>query len=228
MSQYDQAAVQQEQPRLSEKEALANAIDAAYRAEGYINTDGERDHTAVGHALYPLVARARVESSQERPAKAVTRGDLVAAVFPSLPKREDWSSQSDPEMAEKVDREIRSKVWDLVKPDKAGFVQQLVGVRTPGLILCRTTIGTDNIDAVYVTDDLACIKEDFVAPLSETMRRANRRMGNNLAMAGVRLPEHANAFDRLYRRSNKKALDAGAETMRPMLESVNDDDVVDE
>lgn len=221
MSQHDYATAQHGQP-LSEKEALAQAIDAAYLAEGYINADGERDHTAVGNAIYPIVEQARVTAPPERTAKAVTRGSLVAAVFPSLPRREDWPSQPDPELAEKVDGQIRQKVWDLVKPDKAGFVQQLVGVRTPGLILCRTKIGTDNVDAVYVTDNLACIKEDFVAPLSEAMRRANRKMGNNLAMAGVRLPEHAKTFDTLYRRANKAALNAGLEQTQLMLESAND------
>jgi hypothetical protein len=223
MSQYDQAAPPQEQP-LSEKERESQALDAAYLAEGYINADGQRDHTAVGNAIYPLVARAHVEGPSERTTKAVTKGELVTAVFPSLPRREDWPSQPDPALAEKVDGLIRQKVWDLVKPDKAGFVQQLVGVRTPELILCRTKIGTDNIDAVYVTNNLACIKEDFIAPLSKAMRNANRKMGNNVAMAGVRLPEHARAFDRLYRRANKLALEAGLEQTQLMLESTNGDD----
>lgn len=219
-------AYQQEQP-LSQKEALAHAIDAAYLAEGYIK-DGERDQVAVANAIYPLVAKARVTGLQERTAKAVTKGDLMTAVFPSLPRREDWPNQADPDLAEEVDKAIRQKVWDLVKPDRAGTVQQLIGVRTPGLILCRTKVGTDSIDAVYVTDDLACIKEDFAAPLSDAMKRANRRMSLNMQMAGGRLPDHAQTFDRLYRRASKRALDAGLVDTQLMLESAEDDTTDDE
>ena len=118
MSQPEQVA--QEQP-LSAKEVLGHAVDAAYLAEGYINTDGEKDRAAVGNALYPLIARARVESLGERATKAVTRGELVDAAFPSLPKREDWSSQPDPQLAEDVYRDIWTKVWDLAKPDGPAF-----------------------------------------------------------------------------------------------------------
>jgi hypothetical protein len=221
-----QSAAQQEQPP-SQKEALAEAIDAAYLAEGYVTEGGERDQAALAGAIYPLVARARVENPQERTAKAVTRGDLLAAVFPSLPKREDWPAQPDPDLAEEVDKAIRQKVWDLVKPDKAGYVQQLVGTRTPNLILCRTKIGTDGVDAVYVTDNLACIKEDFANPLADAMRRANRRMSLNMAMAGSRLPEHARTFDRLFRQANKRALTAGLADTQLMLESADDDNGVD-
>ncbi len=227
MSQYDQAAPQQESP-LSEKEALSRAIDAAYLAEGYINADGQRDHTAVAKAIYPIVAQAHVENESERATKAITKGALFTAVFPSLPRREDWPSQPDPELVEKVDGQIRGKVWDLVKADKAGFVQQIVGVTTPGLILCRTKIGIDSVDAVYVTDDLACIKQDFIAPLSDAMEKANRKMANNIVMAGGRLPVHAKVFDRLYRRANKNALEAGLKQTQLMLESANDDVVEDD
>jgi hypothetical protein len=222
MSYQQEQAAQPEQP-LSPKEALAEAIDAAYLAEGYIK-DGERDHVAVANAIYPLVSRARVESLQQRTAKAVTKGELFTAVFPSLPKREDWPNQPDPELAEEVDKAIRQKVWDLVKPDKAGTVQQLVGQRTPELILCRTKVGTDGIDAVYVTDNLACIKEDFASPLADAMRRANRRMSLNMAMAGGRLPEHAQTFERLYKQANKRALTAGLADTQLMLETTDEND----
>ena len=222
MLEHGQAAAQEQQPP-SAKEALAQAVDAAYLAEGYITAGGERDQSAVGNAIYPLVARARVELPQERTSKAVTRGELVAAAFPSLPKREEWPNQPDPELAEEVANAIRQKVWDLVKPDKAGYIQQLVGVRTPGLILCRTKVGTDSVDAVYVTDNIACLKEDFAGPLADAMRRANRRMSLNMAMVGGRLPEHAKLFDRLYRQANKRALTAGLADTQLMLESSDDD-----
>jgi hypothetical protein len=216
----EHAATEQQ---LTAKEALAEAVDAAYLAEGYITAGGERDQAAVANAIYPLVARARVELPQERTSKAVTRGELVAAVFPSLPKPAEWATEPDPELAAELYGELRKKVWDLVKPDKAGYVQQLVGVRTPGLILCRTKIGTDSVDAVYVTDNIACLKEDFAGPLADAMRRANRRMSLNMAMVGGRIPEHAKVFERLYRQANKRALTAGLADTQLMLESAGDD-----
>ena len=209
---------------LSAKEVLAEAIAAAYLAQGYITADGEPDQPAVGNAIYPLVAKARVTSPTERATKAVTKGALFEAAFPALPKREDWPAEPDPQLAKDVDREIRQKVWNLAKPDKSGFVQKLVGAQTPGLILCRTKIGMDGVDAVYVTDDLACIKEDFAGPLGEAIKKANRTMSRNLAMVGGRLPEHAQTFERLYREANKRALDAGKVDIQLMLDAAGDDD----
>ena len=222
MSQQEQAPTQ-EQP-LSPKEAITNIVDAAYVKEGYVNGDGQRDHAAVAEAIYPLVAKAHVSSPAERAAKAVSRGEVFTTVFPAFPDRAQWSEFDDAELWEEADKEIQKAVWNLLKPDRQGYVQKIVGVRTPGLILCRTKVGVDGVNAVYVTDDLACLKEDFITPLSDTMRRANRRMSLNLAMAGVRLPEHAKAFDRLYRQANKLALNAGLADTQLMLEQANDDD----
>jgi|SRR5215831_17071287 len=204
---------------LARVEAIADAVDAHYLAGGYINDDGDRDQAAVAAAIYAVVARAHVLGTGERVSKAVTRGQLVAAVFPSLPQREAWADQPDPSIAEEVDKQIRQKVWDLAKSDLTGQVQKLVGVHTPGLILCRTKIGTDAVDAVYVTEDVDCITEDFAGPLGDAMRRANRRMSRNLHMAGVRLPEQRELFDRLYRGANRLALKAGLVDMQLMLDA---------
>jgi len=217
---YQQEAPTQEQP-LTSKQAIAEAVDAAYLADGYIK-DGERDHVAVADAIYPLVLAAQVRVPQERATKAVTRGSLIATVFPSLPKPTEWPGRP---FAEEVDAAIRQKVWDLVKADRAGKVQELLGMRNPGLVLCRTKIGADRVDAVYVTDNLACIKEDFAGPLAETMRKANKRMSLNMAMAGIRLPEHSQTFDRLYRQASRRALNAGLEDTRLMLDAADGDDV---
>ncbi len=214
---YQQEAPIEEQPAAKPVDL---AIDARYLAEGYINDDGQRDHKKVAEAIYPLVADAYVGGLSERAGKAVTRGRLIEAAFPSLPSREQWA---DDELAEQVDRLIRAKVWDLAKADRNGEVQKLVGARTPGLVLCRTQIGTDRVDAVYVTDDLACLREDFAGPLAKKMRAANRRMSLNVSMVGARLPQHAAALDRLYRRANKLALTAGLADTQLMLEAAGDE-----
>ena len=75
-----------------------------------------------------------------------------------------------------------------------------------------------------MTDNLTCLKEDFAAPLADAMRRVNRKMALNMAMAGSRVPEHARAFDKLYRRANKLALNAGLSDTQLMLESADEDD----
>jgi hypothetical protein len=60
------------------------------------------------------------------------------------------------------------------------------------------------------------------------MEKANRKMANNIAMVGGRLPEHAKVFDKLYRRANKNALDAGLKQTQMMLETASDDVVEDD
>jgi hypothetical protein len=212
---------------LTPKQIVDAAVDAAYLADGYINSDGNRDHQKVAQAIYQVVARARVDAPHERTAKAITKGALLEAVFPSLPKTPlEWQQQDDADLAEEVDRQVRAKVWDLAKPDRSGKVQELVGARTDGLILCRTKIGVDSVDAIYITDNIACLREDFAGPLADTMRRANRRMSLNMAMAGSRLPEHARTFDKLYKQANKRALTAGNADLALMLE-VGDTDGID-
>ena len=190
-------------------EVLTQAVDEAYARDGYANPQGERDYRQLAEAAFTQVSRAKVTTTSERAAKAVTRGSLTAALFPSLPQREAWGDEPDPDLAEKVWEQVQRKVWDLVNPYTPGAVQQLVGARLAHHLLCRTLIGTDKVAAVYVTEDLGCIKEDFVAALASAMRKAARKMGANIRVARERQPENARVYERLYKRANRIALESG-------------------
>lgn len=205
------------------KAALAEGVRAAYAQEGYVDNDGDRDEGAVQEAAYAAVAPAVVGAKSQREAVAITKGDLVAAVFPSLPKRaEEWNTLADPGLASKVYSDIKSLVWGYVKRDKSGKVQQLVGLRLPGFVLCQTKVGNDQIDAAYVTDDVGCITEDFVAPLNASVVRSHRTMGRNVAMVVDRKPETATKWERLYMTASKSGLVAGHDPIKLAMEAARD------
>ena len=223
MSPTDVEEGQQQQAvqtvRLSD--LIAAGVTARCTEAGYVDEDGDRDWTPLTHKLTDLILTGRVPSEREKAKKAISRGRFVSESFPALPS--DFSGEDDPELAEEVYSWIERKVWDLLKSDASGAVQQEVGIRQPGLLVCRAKIGTDHVWHAYVTDDLTCIKSDFNAPLARKVERANTAMAVNMAMAVGRLPQHAPTFDRAYESANKTALEAGRNLLRPALDAVKDD-----
>jgi len=205
------------------KQEVDAAVDAAYLADGFITTDGERDTEAVVARIYQAVRTARVTNYQERGIKAITKGDLVATTFPSLPGREDWGDQPDPELAEevhaKIDRAFGSP-W--MKLDANGPVQRLIA--DDDLLLCRTKIGNDGITAYYVTDDWKCIQEDYIKHFTKPIRDVQRKAGNALAMAGIRLPQYAKQIERKFSKEQKLGLEEGQLAIAPALNAVDDDE----
>jgi hypothetical protein len=198
-----------DQPSALTKDAVAIAVTAAYATDGYLTPDGERDNKAVAEAIFTHVTSAVVQNLGERASKAITRGALVRATFPSLPPQSDWAASGDPELAEAVWEAIQLKVWSLAAPDTHGAVQKLIGVRLEHHLLTRYLLGDDRTPAVYVTADLKCLTEDFAAPLGAALSRVARKMATNLAMATHRQPENAKAFERILKKAgDTAALDA--------------------
>ena len=205
------------------KDVIAEAADLAYAAEGYVKDD-ERDYVALTDAIYRKVSQARVNDLGERESKAITRGDLVAAVFSSLPGPGSFDEQENPDLAEAVYLTVEAKVWDLASPFHNGKVQQRVGERPDPLVLCRTVVGTDRVPAVYVTAALKCIRKDLGEYLAAQQRRIQRKAALNLAMVVRRLPEFGAALGRDYERESKAAIDAGRADLKPALEEAKEED----
>lgn len=202
------------------KAALKAGVTEAYAREGYVDDEGERDNDALAEAAFAAVEGAVAGGLSQRETTASSRGTVVAKLFPSLPKTaEEWNAQTDPALAVKVYSEIWKTVWDLLKMDKSGKVQQLVGLRHPGFVLCRTKIGADQNDAVYISEDQGCITADFVTPLNASIVRANKTMGRNMAMVVARRPELADKWERLYKNASKKGLESGMEQLGLALEA---------
>ena len=169
------------------------------------------------------ILTGRVPNEREKAAKAIDRGRFVSETFPALPGPDAYQDQDDPELAAEVYDWIDRKVWDLLKSDVSGHVQQEVGIREPGLLVCRAKIGSNHVWHAYVTDDIACIKTDFNAPLAKKLEQANLAMAINMAMAIGRLPQHVRTFDRAYESASKTALESGRNTMRPALDAAKDE-----
>ena len=215
--------VEKAQP-VRHNDLVAAGVTARFAEAGYVDEAGERDYTPLVHKLSDLALTARVTTEREKAKKALSRGHYVSQTFPALPGPNDWQDEDDPELAEEVYTWIEGKVWLLLKSDASGLVQQEVGIRQPGLLVCRAKIGSDHVWHAYVTDDIACIKSDFNAPLAKKVERANAAMATNMAMAIGRLPQHARTFDRAYESASKTALEGGRNLMRPALDAVKDAD----
>ena len=100
----------------------------------------------------------------------------MEAIFPQLPGPDTFSESDDPEMAQAVWTEIDKYLWSQTNASYSSAVQHLVGqVMGNGYVLCRTKVGRDTIWASYITDDVTCIREDFIAPINISLDRATTR-----------------------------------------------------
>jgi hypothetical protein len=230
MSSTDVEPGQQDQAEkpIRWSDLISAGVTARCSEAGYVDDDGERDWSPLVHKLSDLVLTARVPSEREKAAKALSRGHYVSQAFPALPGPNDWQDEADPELAGEVYAWIERKVWDLLKSSASGEVQQEVGRREPGLLVCRAKLGTDHVWHAYVTDDLNCIKSDFNAPLARKVERANLAMATDMAMAVERLPQHVRTFETAYKSANKTALTAGENVMRPAIDAAKGDGGDDE
>lgn len=155
-----------------QKAAVDAAILAAYAAEDCLRPDGLRDMTKIRERILAVVREHKVLSRKERETKAITRGQLVREVFPSLTAPEQFGEADDPQLALAVWKEISQMVWGEVKPGPTGPIQRLVGVYMGnGYALCRTLVGANRVGAVYVTDDRQCIDEDLFGPENASLLR---------------------------------------------------------
>jgi hypothetical protein len=216
---------------LTDKEVFDAAVHAAWEAEGYVTASGEKDKAKLADALYAEVHNAVVKSRPERPAKAITRGTLVASVFPTMPGPDDWVNEPDPDLAEEVFKTISATVWDMLGTDRSKPVQRLLGERTsPRVVLCRYKLGSDRIDAVYVTRSKECVREDLLGAYGAKLRRASAQMSAVTEMAIERVPEHGKAFARVFDEHSKGALEAGNSALKLALLTTNggNGDVVEE
>ena len=209
---------------LTDKQILDAAVHAAWEADDYVTGSGEKDKAKLAEALYAEVVKAVVTSRSERTAKAITRGTLVAAAFPSLPGPDEWMNEPDPELAEEVYMAVRSSVWALLGTDRKEPVQRLLGERTsPRLVLCRYKVGTDRVEAVYVTRNKDCVREDLLGAYGARLRAASVRMSAVTEMAIERVPEHGRAFARQFEQTAKGALETGSSALKLALASNNGD-----
>ena len=111
----------------------------------------------------------------------------------------------DPVLAAAVYKEVDKLVWGETRTAAIGPVQRLVGVNMGnGYVLCRTKVGRDEVDAVYVTDDIACIRLDFTRPENESIDRKLATATRNREMLVLRQPHNAAKYAREYDRTLRR------------------------
>src|ERR1044072_8863507 len=95
-------------------EEINKAVNAAFAAEGYVKANGSgevRDNRAMHHAILSVVRQYKVASKKDRYTDAITRGKLIAAVFPNLPRPDAWENEDDPVLALEASKKGRAAVW---------------------------------------------------------------------------------------------------------------------
>jgi hypothetical protein len=213
-------AIEPEERIAPTRDEINAAVHLVFVQHGYIDAAGERDLEAMREVIYVPVSEAVVARKSERGVKAVLRDDVVTNTFGYLPDVED---EDNPELADAVQKEITSTIWKALDMAPSGAIQKMLKDRMPGYLLCRTKIGKQAKDAVYVTTDLGCILEDYAGPPRMKVRAAATSYANHLALATNRQPQLADKFDREYKRGLKLALDTGANTLAPSLTAASDE-----
>ncbi len=180
-----------------DKSDLDQAVLAVFATEDLLLPDGKIDNTKFHARCFATVKDHKVLNRGELNTHAITRGTLVEGVFPNLPGLDALDTQDEPEFAKRVLAEVTKRVWAAVHPDAGKPVQTLVAhVLGNGYVLCRTKIGADGTDAVYITDNRALINTDFIGPENLTVVRKVRKVANNREMLISRQPENAKHYER--------------------------------
>lgn len=147
---------------------VEDGVLEALEADGYSKIeDGEKvfDRAALGKAVFAHVVNARADRKDEIQSMAVSKGQIAKLVYPSTP-------EPDPndEVAVLVRKKLVGLVSSLIQTGRRGLVQKMVAARGEGLVLCATTVGDDEIPAVYVTADPDLIDADWATPRTARVR----------------------------------------------------------
>ena len=176
------------------KEQVEEAGLAVFREVGCTREANGRevpDAGAIASGIFPLVFAARVDALDDRATDALVRGDLTAKFLPDLIGPDDVEWDDAGELGQGVWDWCDRRVWGQTNPNVTGKVQAMV--RAKGLTMCRTKVSRNSmlLDAVYVTADLECIKQDFGLPLKTSVRNAANTLAKNMAATIDTHPELA-------------------------------------
>jgi hypothetical protein len=214
-----------------QQSAIDKAVYEAFVREGYVKQNGDRDVTRMCARIFEIVAQDKVLGKRERETKATRRGDLVAQVFPSVPGPDtiDELDERDRPLAEAVYRKIAADTWAETRSAADSRVQRMVGVNMGnGYVLCRTKVGKDRIDAVYITDVLECIRLDFTRPDNASLDRRIHTSTRNREMLILRQPHNAKAYATEYDKTLRNALTEAQNQLALTMVSVSSNDDEDE
>lgn len=196
------------------KHAADQAENAAYEQAGFKAPDGATDNTKLREAIFAVLKPAKALNKKERAEKAITRGSLMAQVFPEVVGPEHWGSALEQEVYTRLDR----RVWMETQPNANRVLQRMVGVSFGnGYVLCRTRIGQDRVEAAYITDDYTLIEQDFVKVDNERVERALKQAVTNREMLVMRQPHNAKKYVTRYKQFVQGQLSANQNQLQLAL-----------
>jgi hypothetical protein len=207
-----------------EKLAVEAGVHAAHAAHDYVKQDGAIDQGKVRERIFEVLRASKVLDKKERAAKAITHGAMVEHVFPNLPGPDSFSEQPDPQLAQAIWEKIDANLWSMMATSASSALQGLVGLQMGnGYILCRTSVGKDKTKAVYITDHLGCIEEDFILPDNQSLGRKIRLVERNREMLVYRQPQNAKRFQREFGSALKQLTAASTGQLALAVEAVSAD-----
>jgi len=171
---------------------IETRVDAAWDREGYVDEEGKRDPKAMQEAAYRAVRRRIATSKTDKADKAITKGELFAAVFPDAPGADGKGDQLD-EYDAHVFAQLERDVWSLTQAKPTGAIQQRLREEGSTLVVLRATIRRklDKAQAVYLTDNAALIMEDSVDQEIKAFERKAENLRRQLDMIVALHPELA-------------------------------------
>jgi hypothetical protein len=104
------------------KAEIEARVEAAWRAEGYVLSDGTLDVEKMQDVAYAAVRHRIATSKADKASKAITKGELYAAVFPKAPGADgefDDLDEYDADVAAVLERDV----WGLTQPKATGAMQ---------------------------------------------------------------------------------------------------------
>ena len=183
------------------------AVREAYERDGYIKSDGFKDIQKVCSNIFEIISENKVLNKKERTTKAVKKGDLAVKVFPSLIWDFDSVDEADRPLVEAVYKRIVVEVWELTNTAADKRLQRMVGMNMGnGYVLCRTKVGTNRTDAVYITDVKECIHADYIQPDNAALKKRIQTSTRNREMLILRQPHNATSYSMEYEKMLKAAL----------------------
>jgi hypothetical protein len=168
-------------------------VDQAFIAAGYtsVGTDStlDIDDEKMKARALEVVRTKVVSNPKEKSAKAISQGELYAAVFPDGPGADPDSARDLSSDEYDARRKLVRRVWNLTNPGRHGYIQKRLGANG-SLVLCRTTImrDLDEVKGCYVTDHPDLIIVDSLRPQVEAMVKQANNLAKHFEMLGGRHP----------------------------------------
>jgi hypothetical protein len=203
-----------------DQDSLDEAYAAAFEGDGYSQSDGSINKEKVRSRIFDVLRGRKVTGPtiSERAEKAVTRGQMVAAVFPNLPDPDES------DLAFEVWKRIDSYLWGECKADAGSAVQRLIGSEMGnGYVLCRTRVGRDQTLATYITDNFQALERDYIGPDTAALERAIMRVVRNRELIITRQPQNSKRVARGLDRFLRAQLTATHERLALTAQSVTED-----